>query len=374
MGWNIPQPLTHRQIKKTPYLLWGIGLVLLVLLSFVLMLLLFEDTDDSLVWFCSIIIPIIIWSIPFAINLSMRYSDAVYNEEITMLNKQTTEQWQAWSKQQLPIFASHVICAEQDGVKVLTGDVNKIPLYPAKARPLFNAIKSTQPYWFLDEVMQSLEQQSPNYRRYLTHIYLPQKLMKDDELQNAIFERWDLYPEPIMDYNAWITELYQHSDDIELSLILTCQYTSSMYSKHSQFISALLLGDESLIATKELTAKSWLGRLMISEQDLSADLEQLLALTQLPSANIKDIWISGLDKKNRIALAITTEQLAIGNGNEQLLHDIDLTFAKPSDLTHYFTLGLANGCIAHHGGEQLAIVEYAQHIYLQLITSQKMTS
>jgi len=113
---------------------------------------------------------------------------------------------------------------------------------------------------------------------------------------------------------------------------------------------------------------------MISEQDLSADLEQLLTLTQLPSANIKDIWISGLDKKNRIALAITTEQLAIGNGNEQLLHDIDLTFAKPSDLTHYFTLGLANGCIAHHGGEQLAIVEYAQHIYLQLITSQKMTS
>ena len=180
MGWIIPQPLTHRQIKKTPYLLWIIGLVLLILLSFVLMLLLFEDTDDSLVWFCSIIIPIILWSIPFAINLSMRYSDAVYNEEITTINKQTTKQWQAWSKQQLPIFASHVICAEQDGVKVLTSDANKIPLYPAKARPLFNASTSTQPYWFLDEVMQNLEQQSPNYRRYLTHIYLPQKLMKDE--------------------------------------------------------------------------------------------------------------------------------------------------------------------------------------------------
>ncbi|MCX8649214.1 hypothetical protein J3U21_03910 [Gilliamella sp. B2776] len=374
MGWNIPRPLEHEPIKKISYLLWGLSFLLLVLISFIVTLFIYDGDDSLLFCFFAFILPMILWFIALAIKVSNLYSDDVYNNEITKQNLESTKLWQNWSKTQLPIFASHVICAEPNGVQALTGELTKIPLYPLKARPLFNATASTKSFWFLDEVKQNLEQQCPYYRKYLSHIYIPNALMEDEDLLNAIFNRWDLRAEPIMDYNIWISELYQHIDDIELSLILTCQYSDTNYRNHSKFISALLIGGTSLIDSQIQTAQSWLGRLMISEHDLSADLQQLFTYTQFSPENINDIWLSGLNKNHRIQLALATNQLAMGEDNQQLLHDIDMTFAKPSKLTQYFTLTLASERVRTHLRDQLTLIEYQGTVYLQLITHQKLVS
>lgn len=373
MGWDIPQLLNHQPIKKPPYRLLTIGFFLSILLSFLLTVVFYRGSDYLLFIFFTFIIPVFLWFIAFAYYLYSNISQHAYNDEITKVNQESTKRWQYWSKQQIPIFGSHVICPEKNVIPILTGNVEQIPLYPEKARPLFNLMSSKQPYWFLDEVMENLEQQCPHYRKYLTHIYIPKELMEDDGLLDAIFERWDLRVEPIMDYSVWITKLYEDIENIELSLILTCQYSDKIYHKHSKFISATLIGANSLIETKKLQEKSWLGRLMVSDSELSSDLNQLFIYTQLPVQNIKDIWISGLDKQNRLELAIEINKLGIAKEYEQLQHDIDLTFAKPTKLTNYFALGMANACINALFRDQLIIIQYENKVYLQLVTFKHLT-
>lgn len=373
MGWPVPQLLSLQPIKKPSYLLWAISLVLLILSGFILTVFIYPDADQLLFWFFAIVLPLFLWLFAIAYSLVKNISDNAGNDEITKVNQESIHFWQEWSKQQIPIFGSYVISAEQNGIKALTSNDENIPLYPEKARPLFNVTSSTQPYWFLDEVMQNLEQQCPQYRKYLTHIYLPKEFMDDDELLDAIFKHWDLRAEPIMDYATWISMLYETPDNIELSLILVCQYSDIIYHKHSKFISAMLIGTDSLINTRKLKAKSWLGRLMVSDNDLAADLNQLFSYTQIPVQSVNDIWISGLDKKNRVALAIEIDKLSLRKDNEQLLHDIDLTFAKPTKFTHYFALGMATACINTYFRDQLIIIQYENNVYLQLVTFQQLT-
>lgn len=373
MGWPVAQLLSLQPIKKPSYLLWGISLLVLLLIGFILTVFFYQESDQLLFWFCAIVLPLFLWLFAIAYCLIKNIADHAGNDEITKVNQEAIHFWQEWSKQQIPVFGSYVICAEQNGIKALTSKDENIPLYPEKARPLFNVTSSTQPYWFLDEVMQNLEQQCPQYRKYLTHIYLPQEFMDDDELLDAIYKRWDLHAEPIMDYTVWLSMLYESLEHIELSLILVCQYSDITFHKHSKFISAMLIGAESLNQKQRLQIKSWLGRLMVSESDVSTDINQLVNYTQIPVQNIKDIWISGLDKKNRIALAIEIDKLDIGEGNEQLLHDIDLTFAKPNKFTHYFSLGMANACINTYFRDQLIIIQYQNKVHLQLVTFQQLT-
>lgn len=373
MGWPVPQLLSLQPIKKPSYLLWAISLVLLILSGFILTVFIYPDADQLLFWFFAIVLPLFLWLFAIAYSLVKNISDNAGNDEITKVNQESIHFWQEWSKQQIPIFGSYVISAEQNGIKALTSNDENIPLYPEKARPLFNVTSSTQPYWFLDEVMKNLEQQCPQYRKYLTHIYLPKEFMDDDELLDAIFKHWDLRAEPIMDYATWISMLCETPDNIELSLILVCQYSDIIYHKHSKFISAMLIGADSLINTRKLKAKSWLGRLMVSENDLTADLNQLFSYTQIPVQSVNDIWISGLDKKNRVALAIEIDKLSLRKDNEQLLHDIDLTFAKPTKFTHYFALGMATACIDTYFRDQLIIIQYENNVYLQLVTFQQLT-
>ncbi|WP_085163782.1 hypothetical protein [Gilliamella bombi] len=372
MGWETSKLLSYQPIKKPNYLLWGMSLLFLILAGFIITVFTCDGSDYLLFWFLAIGVPFFLWIMILASCLLINISEHAYNERITELNQESTQFWQNWSKQQIPIFGSYMICAEQNGIKALTGDLEQIPLYPEKARPLFNLTASTKPYWFLDEVMQNLEQQCPNYRRYLTHIYIPKALIDDDELLEAIFQRWDLYPEPIMDYSVWMSILYEEPDNIELSLILVCQYSDITYHHHSKFISAMLIGAESLINTKKLQAKSWLGRLMIAQDDLSADINQFFTYTQLSAQNVKDVWISGLDPKNRTQFNIERHKLDIGENKENLIHDIDLTFAKPTELTKYLALTMASGCVSASSQEQLVISQYKDKVYIQLITLKKL--
>ncbi|WP_392560234.1 hypothetical protein [Orbus mooreae] len=297
------------------------------------------------------------------------------NQEIIQHQQHITNEWQAWSKVQVPIFGHAIICAEPDGLQALTSDSIKIPLYPQKARPLFNRTASVKPYWFLDEVMINLAQQCADYHKYLAHIYLPHELMDDDDLIDAIFQRWDLKAEPINDYVVFMEHMHESSEEVELSLLLVCQYDDSTYHSHSKFISAMLLGSESLINKAGLAAKAWLGRLIVSDMaELSADIKQLFSYNQLAPKKVKDIWISGLNQKTRLDLTMASYELTLGGQSGVTFHDIDLTFARPSKLTRYFVLTMASSSVGQFFREQLTVSGNQGQIYVQLISPKKFVS
>lgn len=375
MGWSIPELPQLQQIKRPSYLLWAITGVVMMALGLVLTLFLYHNNDAAQFWLFAIGLPFTLW-------LLMLTCRSVYyaflkstNDEISQHQQAITRQWQNWSQVQLPIFGHYIICAEPDGLKALTTDNVNIPLYPQKARPLFNASASTKPYWFLDEVMMNLAQQCADYRRYLTHIYLPNELIEDEDLSDAIFQRWDLRPEPVKDYGVLMTQMYENPAEVELSLLLVCQYDDDTYHYHSKFISALLLGQEALMNKSGMLAKAWLGRLMVTgEAELSTDIGQLFRYNQLPPKKVKDIWISGLNDKTRLALTMASDELNVGGQHGVTFHDIDLTFAKPSKLTHYFVLTMASSRVGQSFREQLTMSRNQGAIYVQLISPKKFES
>ena len=375
MGWSIPELPQLQQIKRPSYLLWAITGVVMMALGLVLTLFLYHNNDAAQFWLFAIGLPFTLW-------LLMLTCRSVYyaflkstNDEISQHQQAITRQWQNWSQVQLPIFGHYIICAEPDGLKALTTDNVNIPLYPQKARPLFNASTSTKPYWFLDEVMMNLAQQCADYRRYLTHIYLPNELIEDEDLSDAIFQRWDLRPQPVKDYGVLMTQMYENPAEVELSLLLVCQYDDDTYHYHSKFISALLLGKEALINKTSMLAKAWLGRLMVTDEaELSTDIGQLFRYNQLPPKKVKDIWISGLNDKTRLALTMASDELNVGGQHGVTFHDIDLTFAKPSKLTHYFVLTMASSRVGQSFREQLTMSRNQGAIYVQLISPKKFES
>ncbi|WP_392552863.1 hypothetical protein RHO14_03100 [Orbus wheelerorum] len=370
MGWQIPALLSYKKIKRPSIVFGVIALIVLIAVAFTLTVFLFTNEDTSLFWFYAIVLPLLIWLVGFSCRLSKYIYSLGYNEELKKQNQHTTQTWQHWSKKQIPVYGSYFISAEDDGIKALTGDVSKIPLFPEKARPLFNPLSSTKPFWFLDDVMSNLEKQAPNYRKYLTHIYLPDELMADNQLIDAIFSHWNLKPEPIDDYDALMTMLYDDGDTLALSLLLVCQYSDKAYRQHSKFISAMLIGDNSY--HQQLPIKSWLGRLMMSDEvDLSADIEQLFSYNQQVPEKVKAIWLSGLDKKNGLALAMQRHKLGIAietDGDNNVVHDIDLTFAKPTNLSQYLLLTMANCYANEQFTLQLAVSQSKQQLCLQLIS------
>lgn len=373
MGWIIPDLPSLQPIKRPSYLLWGIACVLMMVMGFLLTLFLYQDNDTLLFWLFAILVPFTLWLMMFSIRCLYYFNIQATNNDIRQYQQYITKEWQAWSKVQIPIFGHAIICAEPDGLQALTADSIKIPLYPEKVRPLFNRTESVKPYWFLDEVMINLEKQSANYRKYLAHIYLPHELMDDDDLIDAIFQRWDLNAEPINDYVVFMEHMYENSEEVELSLLLVCQYDDTAYHNHSKFISAMLFGCEELIGKTDLQAKAWLGRLMLSKAaDLSADIEQLFSYNQLSPQKVKDIWISGLNDKTRLALTMTSYALDLGVQRRVTFHDIDLTFAKPSKLTRYFVLTMVSSSIDKFFREQLSVSEFQGQIYVQLISPKKL--
>ena len=375
MGWDIPELPSAQKIKHPSYLLWVIALALIMALGFVITLFLYQDNSSSLFWLYAVYLPFALWFVLFSCRNVYHYYSLTKNDEISEYQQYVTKNWQDWAKVQIPIFGQHIICAEQDGLQALTRDSLKIPLYPQKARPLFNQTASVKPYWFLDEVMSNLAQQCADYRKYLTHIYLPNCLMDDDDLVDAIFACWDLKPEPIYDYEVFMAKLYENPESIELSLLLVCQYDDSTYHDYSKFISAMLLGSESLINKAGLAAKAWLGRSMtLDEANLSADIEQFFSYTQVPPNKIKDIWISGLNQLTRSSLTKICYEYNVGGKSGICFHDIDLTFARPSPLTHYFVLAIASYGVGTYFREQLTVIGNQGKIDVQLISPKKLAS
>lgn len=375
MGWPIAQLSAHRSIKPISYLLWGFILLGCLAIGVILTLIFYRDPDYSFFWFYAIIIPIVVWLIGIGFSITKYFYALTLQEELEKQNQQIKQAWQKWSQQQLPVVAHYFICAEEDALFALTHDISKIPLFPEKARPLFNSGLHTKSFWFLDEVMNNLQKQYPNYRQYLARIYLPDNLLDDDKLVDEIYLRWDLIPEPIGDYAVFMSQCFENPDEIELSLLLTCQYNEKIYRKNSKFISAMMICSEPFLTKSKLDAQTWLGRLMVSNIDtLADDFHQLFEYMQISPDKLHDIWLSGQTQQTKTLLAIESYQLGIGLNDEHQFHLVDLSFAKPTNLTSYFVHALASCYAKHAHFPQLTINQFGDEVHLQFITPKKLMS
>jgi uncharacterized membrane protein (DUF485 family) len=373
MGWSMPELAVYPTRQCPRYWRWGLGLILLVMISIGIMLLFCSHIDTILFWGYSLGVPVLIWTISIAFTLTQYIYSALASEQYQQQNHAIVQAWQQWSQCQIPVLGYHLISAEQDTLKALTGE--DIALYPYRARPLFHSDNRRQIYWFLDEVMQRLEQQYPTYRYYLSHIYVPAVLMEDRDLTDAIFARWDLRAEPINDYDDVITTAIDNEAELELSLLLVCQYTDIDFYGYSKFVSALLISNASFLTQQQLHAKAWLGRIMQTTlATIAEDIRQLLIYNQLKATDLNRVWVSGIEKAAYQDLSIAINQINLAIIEKNTLRNIDESFAQPSLLTPYFISAIACDASLQQQQPQLIIYYHQQHYYLQLITAQRLRS
>lgn len=373
MGWSIPELDVYRSRQRPSVWRWLLSLLLLISFGFGVMLVFASPADGMRFWGYSIGVPILIWAIGLAFSLTQYLYSALASEQNQQQNQSMVQAWQQWSQYQVPVLGYRVITAESDTLKALMGE--DIALYPHKARPLFNTGNHHQLFWFLDDVMQHLQRQYPDYLRYLSHVYIPAVLINDKDLVDAIFERWDLKPEPVNDYAEFMTTVIEDETSVALSLLLVCQYTDIDFNGYSKFVTATLLGARSVLAQQYATAKVWLGRTMLTEsQTLSEDIQQLLTYNQLEGQQIKTVWVSGLDDALYRDLSFIVSQLNPDMAESHALRRIDDTFAQPSILTPYIISTIACEAGEQQQQPQLIVCHSQQCCYLQLITAQPLQS
>jgi hypothetical protein len=371
MGWSIPKLEGYLRRQRPRWGRWALGLLLLISIGIGVMSALGNSVDALRFWGYSLGVPVLIWTISLAFVLTQYIYSALASEQYHQHNQTMAQAWQQWSQCQLPVLGYRVISAEPDTLKALTGE--EIALYPHKARPLFNPDDHPRMFWFLDDVMQHLQQHYPDHLRYLSHIYIPAALIDDKDLVDAIFERWDLKPEPVNDYAEFITTAIENESRLALSLLLVCQYTDIDFYGYSKFVTAILLGARSHLAQQHVSAKVWLGRMMPTEpQTLAEDIQQLLTYNQLDGQQINTVWASGLDNALYKDLSFIVNQLNPAITEGHALHNIDDSFAQPSLLTPYIISAIACAAGQQQQQPQLVVCCSQQRCYLQLITAQPL--
>lgn len=98
-------------------------------------------------------------------------------------------EWQAWCQSSITSIANVIYTPDKDGTDVFLQKAEAVPMFPDKPRRLFNNIQLDQN--LIVAIDGQLERQCPNYRFYLSKIYI---FDSNNSNENLIYENWQIKP------------------------------------------------------------------------------------------------------------------------------------------------------------------------------------
>ncbi|EJD6615777.1 hypothetical protein M0L22_RS20790 [Providencia rettgeri] len=218
--------------------------------------------------------------------LYIRYQHAVITFDNWEKEKEITKQeWQAWCQSSISSIANVIYTPDKDGTDVFLKESEAIPMFPDKPRRLFNNLQLDEN--FITAIDLQLEKQCPNYRFYLTTIYILDNNSDDSDV--LIYNQWHLKPIKPSLYKD-IFSIYENKIN-DTFLVITIQSASQF----SEFISAQLFSnDDKLINSSR--ARIEIERIMeFDNQDIDNDI-------------VKYIDYSGISKKDKFQTWLTENQ------------------------------------------------------------------
>lgn len=352
MGWPIPDTQQYRVSlpRKRTWILLVFSFVIAIFL-FIISYFIQENVPELVAYilplaFCT-------WLFAFSSSLYCYYKEvkkSVWDNEL----KNAHIAWEKWSREQLAICGNVIFSPEEDNATVMLNDIQDIPAYPHKGRPLFGQSQTLKQR--LAEIDAILERQCPGYRRFLHTIYLAGislEVVKTDA--EDIFEQWHLYPEHLSSLSE-IKSWYGADAHKGVALLLSIQLWPSQPESYSEFISAQLITSPVFAKEKNLPILAGLGRVMPSLSDtLSQDLDMLFEYTCVDRENIKNIWISKLDRKSMADISIYACNKNIPLSLERPYHLIDHTFGPAGPVSDFIVLALLIGETQYHQDIQLLL-------------------
>ncbi|WP_227317175.1 hypothetical protein [Cedecea davisae] len=374
MAWPIPDIPEKKSLPAPKYWLWIMLLLLMLITGAIFSLEIWNVSTYDKVFFYGILPALLVWLCFFGVMLNRYEQSVVASRAWNLETEQTKAEWRSWSQRQLAVIGNVLFCPEEKGMEALLGELDNVPAYPKKARPLFNSPHSFST--LMRETDQRLELQCPGYRHFLHSIYVFQSPGRFDEYHNeSIYQQWDLIPASV---NS--TELLESFYDAKISdgliLILCLQdWRAGVIGQSSEFISAQLIASPTFARHHSLPIIAGITRMMPLEVgQLINELDMLFEFIRPDRESLEYIWLSGAAEKTAAEIMQYATRHQWQLPEKRPLHSIDLSFGPPGEMALPLSLAMLAEAANKTGKDQLLVNQTPQQTgTLCLITRELYT-
>jgi len=340
MAWPIPDIPEKKPISAPKHWLWVIVLILMLIAGAISSLWIWNMTNYADVFFYGTLPALSLWLCLYGVMLNRYEQSIVASRAWDFETEQTRSEWRSWSRQQLAVIGNVLFSPEEKGMEALLGELEKVPAFPKKARPLFNSPHSFPT--LMKEIDRKLEQQCPGYRHLLYSIYVYQPADRfDKERDELIFQQWDLIPNSIHSMKI-VDSFYDVKISDGLILILCLQdWPARSVGSSSEFISAQLIASPDFVLQHSLPVIAGITRMMPLEAgELINELDMLFKYIQPDKENLEYVWLLGAAEKtaSEIMQYATRRQWLLPE--KRPLHSIDLSFGPPGEMALPLSLAM----------------------------------
>ncbi|HEY3590270.1 MAG TPA: hypothetical protein VGL07_09345 [Buttiauxella sp.] len=360
MAWPIPDIPEEKSLPALKYWFWIIVLILMLIAGAISSLWIWSTKTYAEVFFYGALPAFLIWLCIFGVMFNRYEQSVVASRAWSLETERTKAEWRSWGRQQLAVVANVLFSPEESGMDALLGELDKVPAYPKKARPLFNSPHSFQT--LMKETDRKLEQQYPGYRHFLHSIYVYESQDRSDKQRKEIIsQQWDLVPNSI-DSMGLIDSFYDTDIPEGLILIITLQdWPPRSVGQSSEFISAQLITSPDFARQHSLPVIAGLTRMMPMEAGkLVNELDMLFEYVQPDKQHLEYVWLSGAAEKTAAEIMQYAASHQWSLPEKRPLHSIDLSFGPPGEMALPLALAMMAEAVNKTGKEQLLICQTPQ--------------
>ncbi|MDU7840762.1 MAG: hypothetical protein E7J63_21005 [Pantoea sp.] len=355
MAWPIPDIPERKTLPALKYWFWTILLMLMLITGAISSLWIWNMKTYAEVFFYGVLPAFLVWLCIFGVMFNRYEQSVAASRAWSLETERTKSEWSRWSRQQLAVVANVLFSPEESGMDALLGELDKVPAYPKKARPLFKPPHSFQA--LMKEIDLKLEQQHPGYRHFLYSIYVYESQDRSDKERNEfISQQWDLVPNSICSM-GFMDSFYGAGIPEGLILIITLQdWPPRSVGQSSEFISAQLITSPTFARQHSLPVIAGITRMMPMEAGkLVNELDMLFAYVQPDKQHLEYVWLSGAAEKtaSEIMQYATLNQWTLPE--KRPLHSIDLSFGPPGEMALPLSLAMLAEAANLTGKDQLLV-------------------
>lgn len=374
MAWPIPDIPDKKSLPRPKFWFWILVLVLMLIMGAISSLWIWKKVTYAEVFFYGALPASLIWLCLFG-GLFNRYEQSVAAcRAWDCEREQTKVEWRNWSRQQLAVVGNVLFSPEEKGMEALLEELEKVPAFPKKVRPLFNSQYNFQD--FMKETDRKLELQHPGYRYSLHSVYVYQSPDRIDEKRiELISQQWDLIPNLI--YSMKTLDAFYDEKNVDGLILVLClqDWPPGRTGQSSEFISAQLITSSAYAQQQSLPVIAGITRMMPLEvEKLKNELDMFFDYVQPDKQNLEYVWLLGDAEKAAAEIMQYATRHHWPLPEERPLHSIDLSFGPPGEAALPLSLAMLAEAVTKTDKDQLLVSQIAQQTgTLCLITRELFT-
>lgn len=320
MYWQIPTIPDKISLPRPNYKIVVVFFATIATAIYTFGITLFTEQKTHLFLFSFPIVALLFFlSISF---LYIRYQHSVITSKNWEKEKKITKkEWQMWCQSSIISLANVIYTPDKEGAGVFLKDVETVPMFPDKPRRLFNNLQIDENLIATIDVQ--LEKQCPNYRFYLSKIYIFDSSNRyNSEL--LIYNQWHIKPIKFPLYKD-VFSAYDNVKQNDTFLIVTIQ----SQLEYSEFVSAQLFSTDSKLVNSNNTGIKVERIMEIDNQNIDNEIVKYIDYSGISKRNKFQTWITTIKQDLVDKILITYTEKNIEFDKHHPIHSLALSYSTP---------------------------------------------